>query len=250
MPPCAGSLPAGARGASAAGSPACDDARMDEVVTGIVHWSSIHPNTGVPAHSHFLMAHAHAARPDGPEGGHGLVRPARRARAHPAHQPPSPARVGAFADAYECSDPLPSPTACTSSPAGRTVEPFEPGDEPAPGVRVCEVGAITPEEVALHVADRARARCSSPTACGACDDGALGFFPDHLLGDDPEAVKAGLRAAYRRLLRRAGVRRAAVRARRPDALGRPAPRSPPFAAGLSAARRRGSGDRLDRPAGR
>ena len=30
----------------------------------------------------------------------------------------------------------------------------------------------------------------------------LGFVPDALLGDDPEVVKAGLRAAYSRLLDR------------------------------------------------
>lgn len=62
----------------------------------------------------------------------------------------------------------------------------------------CEVGAICPDETALYVpAHRAL----------ACADGVvrwpgrneLGFVPDELM-DDPEKTKAGLRAAYRRLL--------------------------------------------------
>ena len=27
---------------------------MEEVVDGIVHWAVVHPNTGMPAHSHYL----------------------------------------------------------------------------------------------------------------------------------------------------------------------------------------------------
>ena len=56
---------------------------------------------------------------------------------------------------------------------------------------------ITPEEVALHVQ-------TGPGALIVADgvlrtrSGALGFVPDHLIGDDPDAVKAGLRAAYGR----------------------------------------------------
>ena len=62
-----------------------------------------------------------------------------------------------------------------------------------------EVGAICPDECALHIA-------AGPGAL-ACADGVvrwregdpLGFVPDGLIGDDPEAVKAGLRAAYARI---------------------------------------------------
>ena len=62
-----------------------------------------------------------------------------------------------------------------------------------------EVGAICPDECALYIAD-------APGTL-ACADGVvrwregdpLGFVPDDLLGDDPEGVKAGLRAAYARI---------------------------------------------------
>ena len=62
-----------------------------------------------------------------------------------------------------------------------------------------EVGAICPDECALHIV-------AAPGTL-ACADGVvrwhegdpLGFVPDDLLGDDPEDVKAGLRAAYARI---------------------------------------------------
>ena len=61
----------------------------------------------------------------------------------------------------------------------------------------CEVGAITPEEVALHVARARRAR-SSPTASGASRRHA-GLLLGRPARRRPRGVKAGLRAAYRRL---------------------------------------------------
>ena len=33
-----------------------------------------------------------------------------------------------------------------------------------------------------------------------CPDSGLGFVPDEFIGDDPEAVKEGLRESFRRLL--------------------------------------------------
>ncbi len=78
------------------------------------------------------------------------------------------------------------------------VEAFDFGDELPGGAVAHEVDAICPDETALHVpAHRAL----------ACADGVvrwpggerLGFVPDQFM-DDPEGTKAGLRAAYARLL--------------------------------------------------
>ncbi len=82
---------------------------------------------------------------------------------------------------------------------GPAVEGFRPGDEVAPGIVVQDVGAICPDECALLID-------AGPGAL-ACADGVvrwhegdpLGFVPDGLLGDDPEGVKSGLRAAYARI---------------------------------------------------
>lgn len=75
------------------------------------------------------------------------------------------------------------------------VEPYDFGDELAGGaVTAHEVGAICPDEGALHVpgAD------ALAVADGVISYDGLRFVPDSLM-DDPEDTKEGLRAAYRRL---------------------------------------------------
>lgn len=79
---------------------------------------------------------------------------------------------------------------------GEPVEAYEPGDSLAGGaVSVYEVGAICPDESALHV--------PSVSALAVADGvirygGELGFVPDSLM-DDPEDTKQGLKEAYARL---------------------------------------------------
>lgn len=78
------------------------------------------------------------------------------------------------------------------------VEPFEFGDELPGGVLATEIGSLCPEETALCIpALRAVAFADAVIRGG---DGAVGFVPDSLMGDDPESVKTGLRTALRRLL--------------------------------------------------
>src|SRR5690606_3941363 len=76
------------------------------------------------------------------------------------------------------------------------VTPFSFGDVLAGGVIAHEVDATSPDETALEVPD-ARALV---VADGVVNHGGLRFAPDHLIGDDPETVKDGLRAAFGRLL--------------------------------------------------
>ena len=79
-------------------------------------------------------------------------------------------------------------------------EPYGDGDEIAPGITAIQIGVICPDEYALHIAHGAGA---ISFADGLMHYGeALGFVPDFLLGDDPEAIKAGLRDAFRGLLER------------------------------------------------
>jgi glyoxylase-like metal-dependent hydrolase (beta-lactamase superfamily II) len=81
------------------------------------------------------------------------------------------------------------------------VEGFAFGDELAPGVRALEVGVITPEETAVLLdggdggAALALADCVIRGPLGE-----LGFVPDELLGEDPAAVREGLRAALDRIV--------------------------------------------------
>jgi hypothetical protein len=56
-----------------------------------------------------------------------------------------------------------------------------------------------PRGDALHIAAR-DGFLAFADAIVRDDDGNLAFVPDHLLGDDPEQVTAGLRDAFGRLL--------------------------------------------------
>jgi hypothetical protein len=67
-------------------------------------------------------------------------------------------------------------------------------------VTVLEVGAITPEEVALHVEVGPGAVALGDCVLRGGRDGTLRFMPDWLLGDDAEGVKRGLRAALGRIV--------------------------------------------------
>ena len=77
-------------------------------------------------------------------------------------------------------------------------ETYEWGDELPGGIRAEEVDAISPDETALYIpAHRALAVADGVVRWPGVPG--LTFVPDHLM-DDPEATKAGLRAAFRRLL--------------------------------------------------
>lgn len=80
------------------------------------------------------------------------------------------------------------------------VEAFTAGDEVAPGVRSIEVDVLAPDEIALHVAV-AEGAISFADALHHYGD-TLGFFPDSLLGDDPQKVKDGLTNRLRAVLER------------------------------------------------
>src|SRR5215211_2134842 len=65
-------------------------------------------------------------------------------------------------------------------------EPYTDHEEIAPGVQAVHVGVLCPDEYALHIT-------ATEPAIAFADGlhhygGALGFFSDDLLGDDPQAV--------------------------------------------------------------
>ncbi|HJW29624.1 MAG TPA: hypothetical protein VJ508_10290, partial [Saprospiraceae bacterium] len=80
------------------------------------------------------------------------------------------------------------------------VHAFQHGDVLPGGILALEVGVLCPEETALYF----------PAAGGVLAIGdaiirsgnELGFVPDPLMGDNPEAVKRGLREVFRRHLER------------------------------------------------
>ena len=156
------------------------------------HWTAFHERIRQPVHSHFLAGPRALLDPMLPEEGLDWFEGDRRLerilltnRHHYRHS-------ARFVEAFGCPV-LASEPGLHEFEDGRDVEGFAFGDEVAPGVTALEVGAICPDETALHYAE--------PGVLSVADgvielDGELRFVPDSLLGDDPEEDRRGLRAAY------------------------------------------------------
>jgi glyoxylase-like metal-dependent hydrolase (beta-lactamase superfamily II) len=171
---------------------------MNEVLPGVLHWTTHHEGIGQPVHSHFAVESAALIDPRMPEGGIDEVsrygRPDRILLSNRHHLRHSER----FAEAFSC------PIRCHEAGLhefgdGPEVRGFRFGEEVAPGIRALEMGALTPEDTVFHLA-------AGPGALLFADglirrrDGALAFVPDSSMGDDPVSVKQGLLASLRRLL--------------------------------------------------
>jgi hypothetical protein len=175
---------------------------MQEVLTGVWHWTAHHPKLGIVVSSYWLEQSGVLIDPLLPEQ-EGIEWFASR-----SHQPVAVLltnrhhlrEAARFAERFGCE------IHCSSAglhefSAGLEVAGFEPGDELPGGVRAYAVGAICPDESALYLPDqRALALADGVVRGGEIGAaGPLGFVPDSLM-DDPRATKRGLLEAYRRLL--------------------------------------------------
>lgn len=171
---------------------------MEEIVPGVWHWTAYHEGIRQGVHSHFLAGPRALLDPMLPDEGLDWFDRDRRPdrilltnRHHYRHS-------GRFADAFGCPV-LVAETGLHEFEGGPDVEGFSFGDEVAPGVMALEVGAICPDETALHYADGGVLAVADGVVRTG---GELRFVSDYLLGDDPEDIKEGLRTAYGRLCER------------------------------------------------
>ncbi|MCW2985741.1 MAG: hypothetical protein JWR63_3311 [Conexibacter sp.] len=172
---------------------------MDEVLPGVLHWTTFHEGIGQPVHSHFFVEGCALFDPRVPEDG--LEEVARHGRPetillsnrhHLRH-------AEAFAERFGCSIKAQRSGLHEFAGGGPDVRPFDFGDAVAPGVTALEVGALTPEDTAFHIAAGHGALLFAD-ALIRDGGGALAFVPDGLMGEDPEGVRDGLTAALRALL--------------------------------------------------
>jgi hypothetical protein len=170
---------------------------MEEILPGIVHWSAVHPNTGLRAHSAFHVESGTLIDPIVPDEGLGWFErhpPSRALLTNRHHLRGAPEFAAAFGCSIHCH-----PAGLHEFEGGPDVQPMEPGDTPAPGITVLAFGALTPEEVVLKI-DVGPGALAFADGVIRLRDGSLGFFSDSLLGDDPEQVKRDLHAALRRVV--------------------------------------------------
>jgi hypothetical protein len=171
---------------------------VQEIVPGLWHWTAIHPHIRSRVSSYYLRDPGVLIDPLLPEEG---------MQWFAQNGPPSAILLSNRHHFRDCGRLVVSfgvpvrasrPGMHEFAP-GQGVVPFDFGDELPGGVIAHEVGSICPDETALEI-PAVRAISLADGVVRLDQVGPLGFVPDFLLGDDPEAVKRGLRAAYSRLL--------------------------------------------------
>jgi hypothetical protein len=172
---------------------------MDELLPGLYHWTAVHPVIRQPVSSYYVEPAAALIDPMAPAP----VLDALRARSQPPqrilltnrhHHRGSESFVGAFGCEVLCHE-----EGLHEFEGGPAVRGFSFGDEVAPGIVAQELDAICPEETALLIG-HAGGVLSLGDALINWPDRGPHFVRDAYLGDDPEAVKDGIRAAVSRLV--------------------------------------------------
>jgi hypothetical protein len=168
-----------------------------EIFPGAFHWSVFHQPIGTRVSSYYVEPAGIVIDPKVPEGGLEDL-------------PGKPEQVVLTTglhhrDAQRFADAFDIPIRASEEAAERLgdaleVEPFADREEIAPGITALQIGELCPDEGALHLALDAGALAFADGVHRY--GGALGFFGDELLGDDPDEVKQGLKDAYRGLLTR------------------------------------------------
>jgi glyoxylase-like metal-dependent hydrolase (beta-lactamase superfamily II) len=166
-----------------------------EIAPGLWHWTAPHDRIGVEVSSYYLLPERVVLDPMLPPSGIDWFE---------AHQPPEDVlltnrhhdrHAWELQGRFGCMVHCPANGMYEIEGRGRA-EPFDFGDELPGGVIAHEVGAICPDESALHIPSHQ----ALAVADGLVHYGdRLGFVPDRLM-DDPEGTKHGLRAAYQQLL--------------------------------------------------
>lgn len=171
---------------------------MEEVAPGIWHWAAVHPRIKIEVSSYYLPAERVLIDPIAPSEGldwfaeQGPPTDVLLTNRH--HYRSSALFVERFGVTVHCVR-----EGMHEFSGGEQVEPFAFGDELAGGVIAYAVGAICPDETALHIP----ARDALALADGAVRwraGGPLAFVPDRFM-DQPAETKEGLRESYRRLAR-------------------------------------------------
>lgn len=170
---------------------------MEEIASGLWHWTARHPKIGIEVSSYYLVEPAVLLDPlVPPEGIERLeeLGPPRTAVLTNRHHYRDCAKLMAR---FGCGVRVPR-AGMHEFASGERVEPYDFGDALAGCAATAhEVGGICPDEAAVYVPGLS----ALAVADGVINEGGLSFVPDRYM-DEPEHTKQALRAAYLRLAER------------------------------------------------
>jgi hypothetical protein len=159
---------------------------VQQIVPGIFHWTALHPSSGARASAYFVESAGALIDPLVPEEGlDGLPGRAARVLLSSGHH-----LRGALTIAGALGIPILASQQAVAhlGAAGDGIEGWPDGTpEVAPGIAALHLGVPHDDESTLHVDHGVGALVLADIARNT-DEG-LAFFPDRLLGEDPEGVK-------------------------------------------------------------
>jgi glyoxylase-like metal-dependent hydrolase (beta-lactamase superfamily II) len=168
---------------------------MREVLPGVFHWLAKHPNIGMEVGCHYSAASGTAFDPLLPDEGIGWFdeHPVERivlSTRH--HRRQSELLVKQYGCAIACHE-----SGLHEFEDGPEVTGFAFGERLSDDVVALEMDSISPDDTVLRIEAGGGALLFADSVVNY---GGLGFVPDHLIGDDPEGVKARIRERCRALL--------------------------------------------------
>ncbi len=171
-----------------------------EVLPGVHHWTAIHPKIRLPVDSYYLEAAGVVLDPMVPREGLDWFErrepPSQIVLTNRHHLRHSERYAEAFGCRIRCSD-----AGLHEFERGPAVAGFAFGDELAPGLTAHQLGAICPDDTALHIRNAGGgALAFADGVTRPRGGGGLAFVPGFLMGDDPVTVRAGLRGSLHALL--------------------------------------------------
>ena len=172
---------------------------ISEVLPGVYHWTAIHPRIRLPVDSYYIESARVVLDPMVPREGlewfEARATPSQIVLTNRHHLRHSERYAEAFGCPIRCSE-----TGLHEFERGPKVEGFAFGEELAPGITAHQLGVICPDDTALHIRTAGGSALAFADGLTCPRGGGLTFVPGILMGDDPSAVRTGLREALRELL--------------------------------------------------
>jgi hypothetical protein len=175
---------------------------MEELLPGVFHWTSFHEGIGEKVHSYYLSELQPAILIDPRLPAEGIAwfsdrQPPRHIyltnRHHYRHSARFEQEFGLQVWCHR--DGL------HEFSRGERVAPFAHGEKLPGGIEARPVGVLCPEETALHIPLHGGMLAIGDAIVRYDEE--LSLVPDDLLGEDPHAVKQGLKRAFDALLQQA-----------------------------------------------